>query len=303
MVSWFRSVVASALALFLVLPAAAEEISSHSAIEPYVGSVATRRDDDGFRSYALVVGVDAQAKTDTDALRVLHVEGGVTRLAYENPSGRSAHEIFENYRDGLRTGGFEILFACSSTECGPAYASSRWSRVTGLKYVAPDMRYLAAKGAKDGREIYVAVLVARNRHQIEVIEVAEMEKGMVSARVIGEGLATEGRAVLDGIFFETDEATIEPESQPALEVIAEFLRSNPEVNAFIVGHTDSVGALEHNMALSRARAKAVVDTLTSNHGIEVSRLSPHGVGPLSPRKANRSDSGRAENRRVEMVQR
>jgi outer membrane protein OmpA-like peptidoglycan-associated protein len=57
------------------------------------------------------------------------------------------------------------------------------------------------------------------------------------------------------------------------------------------------------MSLSRARAASVASVLTKRYGIASKRLGSYGVGPLSPRKANGSDDGRAENRRVEMVQR
>ncbi len=183
----------------------------HPAISRYAGSTLTRRDDDGFRAYTLVVAVDEKGKTDQEVLKPLQVEGQVTRLAYENPQGRSSTEIFANYRQALEKGGFEILFACQEKECGPAYASSRWARVTGLKYFSPDMRYLAGKSSKGGQDIYVAVLVAKLRHQVEVVEVTGMETGLVTAKAIADGLLLDGRVVLDGILFDTDKATIRPD--------------------------------------------------------------------------------------------
>ena len=72
---------------------------------------------------------------------------------------------------------------------------------------------------------------------------------------------------------------------------------------FIVGHTDSNGALDYNLKLSQQRAQAVVDALVKGYGIAPARLSAHGVGPLSPAKTNRSEQGKSQNRRVEMVAR
>ena len=60
---------------------------------------------------------------------------------------------------------------------------------------------------------------------------------------------------------------------------------------------------DYNMDLSRRRAEAVVEVLVSTHGVDLDRLEPHGVGPLVPASSNRSDDGRAENRRVELVER
>ncbi len=216
----------------------AAEIADHAAVDRYPGSVLTRRDNDGFRAYKLVTGSDPAATTDESSLATLSVDGVTTRLAYENPVGRSGLEIFGNYREALEAAGFQILFACSASECGPSYASSRWSRVTGLRYATPEMSYLAAKSTGGAQDLYVAILVAKRRHQVEVVEVKPMERGLVTARALAEGLASEGSVVLDGIFFDTDRATIRADSKPVLEVVAGFLAANATLQAFIVGYTD-----------------------------------------------------------------
>jgi outer membrane protein OmpA-like peptidoglycan-associated protein len=301
-----RSILLALVLFAVLLPsyALAAKIENHPAVKPYEGSIASRRDDDGFRSYNLVIGVDAKGQTDEEMLKTLKVEGNVARLAYENPKQRSPAEIFANYRQGLEEGGFEILFACETKECGPSYAASRWNRMTGLRYVSPDMRYLAARAKADGGQtIYVAVLIARLRHQVEVVEQTVMETGLVTAKGLADGLLQDGRVVLDGIFFDTDKAVVKPESEEALAVIAAFLKENPDLNVYIVGHTDSAGTFDHNLSLAKRRAEAVVTELTSSHGVAPDRLAAHGVGPLSPQKSNAGEKGRADNRRVEMVQR
>ncbi|MDN5941942.1 MAG: OmpA family protein, partial [Nitrospira sp.] len=112
-----------------------------------------------------------------------------------------------------------------------------------------------------------------------------------------------GRVVLDGIFFDTDKATIKVESKPALDAIATFLADNAALKAYIVGHTDGTGEFGHNMQLSKDRAAAVVAALVNDYKIAPERLAAHGVGPLSPARANKSDDGRTRNRRVELVER
>lgn len=285
---------------FLAAPAISAEIKNHPAVTPYPGSILSSRKDIGHSEYALVVGVDATAKSDAEALKSLVVEGDLTRLAYENPKGKSGAEIFANYAEGLAAGGFEILFKCEAAACGP---KSRWSHLTGLRYFTSEMRYVAAKHAAGGKDIYVAVLVAPLRHEVDVLEAAEMERGLVTAKGLSDGILLNGRAVLDGIFFDTDKAVLKPESKPALDVIAKFLADRPALNVYIVGHTDRVGSLDHNMGLSRDRAAAVVKALTADYGVPASRLSAHGVGPLAPDKSNAAEAGRAANRRVEMVER
>jgi len=295
--------IACALSIPGLPPAIAATDKDHPAVTSYPDSVATRRDDDGFRSYNLVTGTDDKGTSDAEILQALAVEGNVTRLAYENPKDRSPDEIFANYREALEKAGFEILFSCITKQCGPSYASSRWSRVTGLRYASPDMRYLAAKSSKDGQDIYVAILVAKLRHQVEVVEVMEMETGLVTAKAIADGLMLDGRVVLDGILFDTDKAVLKPESKPALDVIAAFLAENDKLEVFIVGHTDGTGGFDHNLSLSKNRAEAVVKALVKDYGISADRIASHGVGPLAPQKTNQSEAGRTQNRRVEMVQR
>lgn len=297
---------AIAAAASLHLDAAiAATVADHPWIRPYAGSTLSRREDAGWGEYKVVVGLDAKGKTDDEVIRSAPVSGERTRLFYENPAGRSAQEIVTNYKEALQAAGFTVLFECGETSCGPGWASSRWSRVNGMKYVAPDMRYLSARRSTDSEESHVAVLVAKARHQIDVVQGKPMERKMagVTAAAIEKGLAAEGRVVLDGILFDHDQATIQPESKAALDTIAQFLRKDATLAVHIVGHTDAVGTLEHNMALSRARAQAVVDALVKDYGIGASRLAAHGVGPLAPSRTNLSEPGRAHNRRVEMVQR
>ena len=69
----------------------------------------------------------------------------------------------------------------------------------------------------------------------------------------------------------------------------------------MVGHTDTDGSVESNMKLSSDRAAAVVKSLVEN-GIQATRLKSSGVGPYCPVETNRTDAGKAKNRRVELVE-
>ena len=275
----------------------------HPLIQPYPGSVMSRREDAGFSEYKVVVGLNQQGKTDDEIIKSVPASGTLTRLFYENPRDRSPLEIFTNYKEALEKAGFKILFECKDTGCGPSWASSRWGRVNGMRYVSSSMWYLAARRQSEGSESYVALSIMKLRHQIDVLEGKEMERGLVkvTAEALDTGLAAEGKAILDGIVFDHDKATIKPESKPSLDVIGKYLKDHPSLKVFIVGHTDTVGSLDYNLKLSLQRAQAVVAALVKDHGITADRLSAHGVGPLSPLKTNRTDQGKGQNRRVEMV--
>ena len=70
----------------------------------------------------------------------------------------------------------------------------------------------------------------------------------------------------------------------------------------VVGYTDKVGTFPFNMDLSRCGAAAVVTALSTKHGIDKNRLTPVGVAYASPVASNKTEEGRAKNRRVELVE-
>lgn len=71
----------------------------------------------------------------------------------------------------------------------------------------------------------------------------------------------------------------------------------------VAGHTDAKGAFDYNVDLSRRRAGAVVADLTARYGIAADRLVPFGAGMAAPIASNDDETGRAKNRRVELVKR
>ena len=124
-----------------------------------------------------------------------------------------------------------------------------------------------------------------------------------SGSVSGElrkGLEASGRARLYGILFDTDKATIKPESLPTLDEVVALMGAEPEWQVTIEGHTDSSGAAAHNQALSEQRAAAVKTYLVSK-GVAEPRLATAGFGASKPVADNATELGRAQNRRVELV--
>jgi outer membrane protein OmpA-like peptidoglycan-associated protein/tetratricopeptide (TPR) repeat protein len=106
------------------------------------------------------------------------------------------------------------------------------------------------------------------------------------------------KVVLENIFFETNKATLKPESYPQLEQVLKFLDSNPSVRMEISGHTDNTGSLKLNTNLSQARAESVVRYLVER-GVDPSRLDAKGYAYSQPIAPNDTAEGRAKNRRVE----
>jgi len=113
-------------------------------------------------------------------------------------------------------------------------------------------------------------------------------------------LAAKGRAVLHGILFDTDSATIRAESFATLDEVARVLASEKSWSLTIEGHTDATGTAAHNQTLSGRRAASVKDYLVGK-GATAARLATVGFGQTKPVADNATELGRAQNRRVELV--
>lgn len=114
-------------------------------------------------------------------------------------------------------------------------------------------------------------------------------------------LITEGKLVTYGITFDVNKDVVKPESYGTLKSIADVLAENPDVKVKIVGHTDSDGADEANLDLSRRRAASVKDELARSFGIDASRMETEGAGESQPLVSNDTSENKAKNRRVEFV--
>jgi outer membrane protein OmpA-like peptidoglycan-associated protein len=148
-------------------------------------------------------------------------------------------------------------------------------------------------------EMWLAVDVP-NTTQYTLIVV---EGGTMVPEVTPDDMSTafarEGRLALY-VKFNMDESVIKPESQELIVKAAQVLKGSPVPVISVEGHTDFVGNPQSNKILSTARAKAVADALIAL-GIDAKRLSVTGYGQARPIADNKSDEGRAKNRRIELV--
>jgi OOP family OmpA-OmpF porin len=98
--------------------------------------------------------------------------------------------------------------------------------------------------------------------------------------------------------FATNSTELSDEGKAAVQPIVEVLQTYPQSTVNIVGHTDSTGAAEYNMMISKKRAAAVAAYI-EEQGIESSRITASGEGEENPIASNDTAEGRAQNRRVE----
>ena len=269
----------------------------------FAGSVITGyqvKDFDAARMQAAAFKDDKPA----DARRL---EGRITRIAYRTNPGPSILEVSRNFETQLAKAGFETLLACDTDACGgiPFTEAVDTLPVPQMWVDGFNYHYVAVHKTSAGRETYASVLVSQNNQdittQLVVAELGAIEDKMVNAAQMAKGLGETGHIALYGIYFDTDKAVLKPESRPTLEQIAKLLTGQPQLNVFIVGHTDNQGAYDYNLDLSRRRAEAIAAELVKTYRIAQPRLRTAGVGFLAPVGSNASEDGRALNRRVELV--
>ena len=114
-------------------------------------------------------------------------------------------------------------------------------------------------------------------------------------------LMTEGKLVTYGIYFDVNKDVVKPESYGTLKDIAAVLNEVPEVKVKIFGHTDSDGADDANLDLSKRRAASVKAELAKTFGVNADRLVTDGMGETKPLAPNDTPVNKALNRRVEFV--
>ncbi|THB76672.1 MAG: DUF4892 domain-containing protein [Desulfobacteraceae bacterium] len=255
--------------------------------------------------------------------------GRRTRIIYLAPPDRSSTEVILNYKNALKELGYETLFECSGySECGQDIEAFYNKNADGKQikdsqlqeyafspYSVKDPKVFTGKATIKGKESYVFIFTAYQDNYgvskagkrvavfLEETRLEKMEEKMVTlkAESLHRMIAEKGKAAIYGIYFDTNKAVIKPESQPQLEEMAKFLSQNPELQVYIVGHTDSQGTFQYNLDLSQKRAESVISMLSSQLGIATSRLTAKGVACLAPVTSNSTEEGRAKNRRVEMV--
>ncbi|MET0593127.1 MAG: OmpA family protein [Polyangiaceae bacterium] len=120
------------------------------------------------------------------------------------------------------------------------------------------------------------------------------EPPKTSVTVTGDRLGVPGNIV-----YETGKAIIKPESEPTLNALKDFMEQNKNFTRIrIEGHTDNVGKSADNLKLSTDRAMAVVTWMTQ-HGLNKDRFLAVGFGDTKPIADNKTEDGKAQNRRTE----
>ena len=278
----------------------------------------------GIESYALPIapfdGIDIPARI---------FEGFVTRQAWRvEGGGVTPLQLMQPLRDELKENGYTTLFECAARTCGGFDFRFETDVIN-----APDMyvdlddyRFLSAlKGNATAPQAAISLFVSRSAAAayIQIIQIAMDERAGISVAKgseivastkagqipsvgssqasIAKQLDVAGHVILSDLEFKTGSSELGEGSFASLEALARYLAQNSTRRVALVGHTDAVGSLDGNIALSKKRATSVRARLIENYGVEGAQLSAEGVGYLSPVASNLSNAGRDANRRVEAV--
>lgn len=294
--------------------------ADHAEVGRYEGSVATFYQTKAYDEMTLPFKPAGRNEKDKTAWQA-DLAGRLTSIRYEGPGGRSILEVMRNYEAALKAKGFEIrLFCREAKECSPGRSPADfWNAARGrigMPSTWDTTVYLLAERQAASGKVSVGILGVETKASntkpltphvaVTIVESKPMEAGkiaVVEATEMQRAIERDGRIAIYGIYFDFDKSDVKPESAPQIEQLAALLKQNPRLEVLIVGHTDGQGAFDYNLSLSQRRAQAVVDTLVSGHAIERKRLTPAGAGMVAPVATNRTEEGRAKNRRVEIVER
>lgn len=222
------------------------------------------------------------------------VEGEQTTLQYcAQPDGKHASglQIARNFENAVKASGGTVIAEFGGEQQPNALADETYG-------MADHAAALALQ--KSGKEIH-ALVVPYNEGSCYALYVGE-KKAMEQAVKVNELVDKINKDGFIALYinFDTAKATIKPDSSKQLDDVAAALKSAPELKLEVAGHTDNVGDAAANQKLSEARARSVMDALVKR-GIAANRLSAKGYGQSKPIADNRSEDGRAKNRRVELV--
>lgn len=268
----------------------------------------------------------------------LELEGRRQHYVYLLPEGTSPLAVIRNYQSQAKAKGGKTLFECQGQECGGGQRYPSWggggSQSIGMLLWHPDkfndagsspagcamrgvineQRYTALE--IPGSKAHATVLAFNSRGDgdckafngrtyvmVDTLESRAMAQTMdvPSAEEMVASITTSGRVALYGILFDSGKTDVKAESRATLDEIAKLLAANKSLKLLVVGHTDNAGGFASNLELSRKRAEAVVAQLVAQYKVAPGRLQAFGVAYASPVASNVDESGRAKNRRVELV--
>lgn len=291
-------------------------------ISRYDGAVIQNYEETDFDRYTIALGLPVEKEFRGHGKflsKYKDLEGRIIRIQYLISRDEGLYKVYRNYQLALENANYHILFTSSNEEDDnwtfwgeDYYGGPNPINRLGEDFYDPvgnEYYFLSAQGEMHGNDVYISLFMNNGEDfgeeyilvTQEIVEINPLESGLVTAQKITDNISLQGHIALYGIHFETGKFDIKPESENTLQEIAAYLKANPGLNYFVVGHTDNAGDFTANMTLSENRAKVVMNYLLNKSGVNAGQLKAYGVSSLSPVTTNSTDEGKAKNRRVELV--
>ncbi|MEL7346439.1 MAG: OmpA family protein [Pseudomonadota bacterium] len=208
----------------------------------------------------------------------------------------------------LDTGDMASITLRRDGAAGASWAVLTASRLLGAAHVqAATVEPEAAGGGEDGSGGAVLPTVGATAAIVDDAPQPTPAEGAVDREDLAAGAADlaalldrQGYLDLRAIDFESGSTTMLPGAEAELDGVAALMAGRSALTIHLVGHSDTSGDFEANMALSLARAQRVREALAAR-GVAPGRMIAHAVGPLAPVTSNATPEGRARNRRVVLI--
>lgn len=261
------------------------------------------------------------APYSSGTLPVFDVTGRVSKTAYRIPQqGLTPQQIIAPIEQSLSEEGFDVLFKCRDRYCGGfdfrfatevIPAPDMFVDLFDFTFVTArrEQAYITLLASRDATAGYLQIVhvspsgnpsITIENSGSAVVPEASGDSSPTRQGIV-EQLEVRGRAILDDLDFETGSSELGQAEFGSLKTLAAYLDAHPNRKVALVGHTDSTGGLDVNIALSERRADSVRKRLVERHGIPVAQVEAKGVGYLAPLSTNLTDKGREANRRVEAI--
>ncbi len=250
-----------------------------------------RRDDVGGNEMRIIFGSDTERKEmphyaneDCPFMMQLVACDGSDHIYYRNGK--------DNRFDYQMTQGWHHVAVSFNKRALKVYIDG--NRVVNLPNVTQP-QWLCFFAGADYKDLYFIrnIVIAKGA-------VALYDRNAQSMTAVEKAIAETGKFVTNNILFDTGKATLKPESLGEIQKVADYMKKNTRARFEVQGHTDNQGSDKINDPLSQQRAEAIVKALVSM-GCDEFNLRAVGKGSHEPVADNKTEAGRAKNRRVEFI--
>jgi len=263
------------------------------------------------------------SKKDRKSFESQQVEGTRQVVIYDvNPAvENNTLKVYKSILFKLQKSGFKAAVSCSAQVegCGSFFVRKIYSKYEMSQYFSGFKEFVNLNAgavhlysgslSKDGSEYFLKVVVAQSKYarfiqySIDLTKVANLQTKelVLTTERVEDGIASKGKVVLSGLYFEHNSTALTDESRSSLVVIAEYLKKHKGEKYVVVGHTDALGGYDYNLQLSAGRSESVLSALVKDYGVSGHSLKSFGASYISPVASNVNTTGRANNRRVELV--